>query len=319
MKKVSSKKVKDTKVVVVGSITYNLITYVNELPRQNETITAERSVGCLGGKGLNQAIAAAKFGSNVTMVASVGEDNHGQAAKATLGTHGINGEYLTTTKEVATGTAATLVTKNGANMIALAYGANNYISTATIEAARECIISSDILVAQMEIPSKVTAYALQLAKLNGVTTILNPAPASKDLLGLLNDVDIITPNEIETELLTDIYPADDESYQAAAKILHKYGAITVIITLGEKGCYISTSKEKTHLKAFKVDAVDSTGAGDVFSGVLAAMIGSGEEVVYAAKFASVAAAISTTKETASIATPTTKEVEFFNAASKNIH
>lgn len=306
------------KIVVVGSINCDLTTYVTKFPVPHETVIGKRSALTLGGKGLNQAVAAARAGGSVEMIACIGNDSFGVLAKSYLINNGVGVQHVHTIDQCSTGTANILVDDNAQNMIAVALGANSRLSVDHVNAAELTIAAADIIVVQMEIPTESVIAALKLAKKYQVTTILNPAPASIDVLELLPLVDILTPNETEMEFLSGIYPHTFSNIVSGAKILQGMGARTVIVTRGADGCSIIHEDDAVHLDAYKVKAIDPTGAGDVFNGVLAVALVSAKDFykdadvsVHSVKRASAAAALSVTKPLAEGAAPFAVDIEHF--------
>ncbi|PCJ38690.1 MAG: ribokinase [Alphaproteobacteria bacterium] len=300
-------------IVVVGSINCDVTTYINEFPRPHETIVAERTTVSVGGKGLNQSVAAARAGGHVSMVACIGNDQFGAQAINYLSENGVSVEYVTCAEGVVTGTASIFVTSSGENMIAVSPGANAMLTPELVENAYDLIVAADVLIVQLEIPLASTEMALKIAKEAGVKTILNPAPANSGAINLLPLVDIVTPNETETEVLTGIYPDRAGATEKAVQIFHDLGTEGVIITKGEDGCAISIGGHRADLGTFKIDMIDPTGAGDVFNGVFA--VGLARKYCHekAARLASAAAAISVTRPMAEGAAPFAFEIEEFMA------
>ncbi len=299
------------KIVVVGSINCDITTYMSKFPKPHETIIADHTAVSVGGKGLNQAVAAARVGADVAMVACIGDDQFGVQAIKYLSENDVSVEYITCSDDVVTGTAAIFVTSTGENMIAVSPGANAELSPRLVEDAHDLISSADVLIVQLEIPLDSIEAALKIAKKAGVKTILNPAPANPDAINLLPLADIVTPNETETELLAGIYPDSAEATDKALKVFHDLGTDGVIITKGEDGCAISIGGHRVNLGTFKINMVDSTGAGDVFNGVFA--VGLARKYCHeeAARQASAAAAISVTRPMAEGAAPFAAEIEEF--------
>lgn len=298
-------------IVVVGSINCDITTYISEFPKPHETIMADRTAVSVGGKGLNQAVAAARAGADVAMVACIGDDQFGRQAIKYLSENEVSVDHVTCSDDVVTGTAAIFVTSNGENMIAVSPGANASLTPRLVENAHDLIASADVLIVQLETPLDSIEMALKIAKKAGVKTILNPAPANGDAISLLPLVDIVTPNETETEVLVGIYPDSAEATEKAVQAFHDLGPDGVIITKGADGCAISIGGHRVDLGTFKIDMVDSTGAGDVFNGVFA--VGLAREYCHekAARFASAAAAISVTRPMAEDAAPFALEIEEF--------
>ena len=300
---------KQPPIAVVGSINCDLTTYMAQFPAVNETVMASQSNLALGGKGLNQAIAAARIGNPVTMISCVGNDSFGDLALDYLKDNHIDNQYVRRSNHQKTGTAAIYVSAAAENMIAVSPGANAELSVAAVNEAKQSIINAHCLIAQLEVPLAAVRQALEIAKNAGTKTILNPAPANRACLPLLALADIVTPNETETELLTGIYPDDEQTALQAAHLLRKHGASTVIITLGEKGSFVLEGDRHALIRPPKVDAIDPTGAGDVFNGALTSHLANGHDIFSAVERANIAAAISVTRRGAENTAPYTSEIE----------
>lgn len=300
-------------IVVVGSINCDITTYINDFPKVHETIMAERTAVSVGGKGLNQAVAASRAGANVSMVACVGKDQFGEQALNYLRNNDVSVEHVHYIDEVVTGTASIFVTKSGENMIAVSPGANSKLTPGHVDEAYDLIASADVVIVQLEVPLSTTERALRIAKKEGVKTIFNPAPANPKAINLLPLAHIVTPNETEAEALSGIYPDSSKATEAAVQKFHDLGTDGVIITKGENGCAISISGHRIDVGTFKIDMIDPTGAGDVFNGVFA--VGLGRKYCHdkAARYASAAAAISVTRAMAEGAAPFAHEIEEFLA------
>ncbi len=293
------------RIVVVGSINCDVATYVARFPQPNETLFATSVATTLGGKGFNQAIAAARAGAAVAFVGCIGADAMGDKALAALAAEGIDTSQVERMENAPTGTATILVNARGENMIAVLSGANALLQPHHIEKAGSLVTQARALLVQCENPLETVEAALHSARNNGITTILNPAPADRALKDLMRDVDILVPNETEAAILTG---TDNES--VAITRLHEAGARSVILTRGEKGCLLSTDGKLENISAYRVEAVDATGAGDVFCGVLTLRIADGAALGEAAQYASAAAAISVTRKSAQSA-PTRAEIDQF--------
>ncbi len=282
-------------IVVVGSSNTDMIIKVPRIPKPGETILGGTFQTAAGGKGANQAVAAARAGGEVTFIARVGDDIFGEQAIKGFIQDGINIDYVIKDKEAPSGVAEIFVADDGENSIAVASGANANLSPDDVNRAKDAIINADILVMQLESPLDTIAFAAKLAKENGVEVILNPAPAQPLSDDLLATVSILTPNESEAELLTGMPVTDAQSAATAAQKLRAKGIDTVIITMGAAGVYISSELFSGMQPGFKVQAVDTTAAGDVFNGALAASLAARTPLQDAVKFAQAAAALSVTK------------------------
>ena len=300
----------DVNVVVVGSINYDITSYLAEFPQPNETLFAKDYKTAIGGKGLNQAVAAARIGAHVKMIGCVGTDGFGEQAIAHLTANGVDCDAVIHSDETPTGFAAIMVNDAGDNMISVASGANKALLPEHVEAARDILESADIVITQSEVSAEVIAKALEIANGAGVKTVLNPAPADPSALPLLRHSTFVTPNESETEVLTGHYPEGDTGIQNAVAAFKKHGAQNVLITLGSRGALVSDGGEAHIVEPFSVTSIDSTGAGDVFNGVFSVSIARGLAPADAVRYASAAAAISVTRLTADSA-PTLDEVATF--------
>ena len=289
-----------------------MIIQMKSIPRPGETLLGGRFSIAPGGKGANQAVAAARAagpGGKVTFVAKVGQDLFGDQTIAGLKKDKISTDYVFRDKKNASGVALIYVAEDGENSIGVASGANGALSPADVKKAAKVIAESDILVMQLETPLPTVLEAAKTADKAGVPVILNPAPMQPLPEELLRKVTILTPNETEAESLTGITVTDKKTAEEAASILHRKGVPIVIITMGAKGVYLSAPACKKMIKSFKVKAVDSTAAGDVFNGALATALSQEIGLLEAIRFAIAAAAISVTRLGAQPSVPTRKEIE----------
>lgn len=294
------------KIVVVGSFNADLTSYMERMPRPGETVHGEKFVTGAGGKGSNQAVAAARLGADVTFIGRVGKDVFANLAYELWDAEGINSEFVGRDAEHATGVAPILVDSAGENMIVVVLGANKRMQGADIDAARERIAAADILIAQLEINTDMVHYALGAAKDLGVTTILNPAPAAAIPDETIQLADYLTPNETELETLCGSQGVDAES---AARSLLTRPDQTVVVTLGAKGAQIVTRDESRPVGTFEVNVVDTTGAGDAFNGGLAVALAEGKPLHDAVRFANATAALCVTKPGTARSNPYRAEVD----------
>lgn len=299
------------KIVVIGSSNTDMIIKIDRIPARGETVIGGRFSTAPGGKGANQAVAAARAGGDVAFVARVGNDMFGQEALAGFINEGIDVTYVTTDTEAPSGIACIIVDENGENSIAVASGANASLSPGDIACAHDSITSADILIMQLEIPIETVVAAAKIAHENGVKVILNPAPAQALSEDILKTVSILTPNESETELLTGISIQTEDDARNATEVLLGRGVETVLVTLGANGVIVATGDQFDKIPAFKVNPVDTTAAGDVFNGALAVALAEGKELAGAVMFANAAAAISVTRLGAQPSAPTRREVDEF--------
>lgn len=297
------------KIAVVGSSNTDMIVKVPRIPKPGETILGGKFSTAAGGKGANQAVAAARAGGDVTFIACVGDDMFGKEAVEGFESDKINTKFIRIDQTEPSGVAMIYVDDNGENSIAVASGANAALSPGDVERAGEIITSADILLMQLEIPLETVRKAALLAKSAGVSVILNPAPAQPLDDELLQAISIITPNESEAELLTGITVKDRAGAEKAADALIKKGVESVIITLGSKGAFLKSAGPTEMIEGFKVEAVDATAAGDVFNGALAVAIAEGKPLPQAIRFAHAAAAISVTKLGAQPSVPDRRAIE----------
>lgn len=298
-------------IVVVGSSNTDMIIKVPHVPVPGETIIGGTFSTAAGGKGANQAVAAARAGGDVTFVARVGEDMFGQKAKDGFAKDNINVDHVLNDKDAPSGVALIFVGEDGENSIAVASGANANLSPSDVEAASDAISSADILIMQLETPLETVQKAAMIASENGVKVILNPAPACELSDDILSHVSILTPNESEAELLTGIKVESEKDAAAAADALMAKGIETVVVTMGPKGAFVVTADAKELVGGFSVKAVDATAAGDVFNGTLAVAMAEGKPLEDAVRFANAAAALSVTKLGAQPSAPTRQEIEKF--------
>ena len=290
-------------IFVVGSSNTDMVVKSAKLPAPGETIIGGEFLMNPGGKGANQAVAAAKLGALVTFACKIGDDIFGRQAIEGFKSEGINVDHIMIDNDHPSGVALILVDEKGENSIAVASGANGSLQVEELEKVIAQIKKDDIVLFQLEIPIPTVEYAIKQCSEKGAIVILNPAPAS-----LLNDsvfpyISIITPNETEAELLTGIKVTDQQSAELAAKDLQKKGVENVIITLGSKGALVYNSLIKILVPSPAVVAVDTTAAGDVFNGALAVALSEGKDLENAVHFACKVASIAVTRMGAQASAP----------------
>lgn len=300
------------KIIVIGSCNTDMVVRTSRLPMPGETVIGGTFLMNAGGKGANQAIAAARSGVSTTFVTKVGNDMFGKQSFALFEKEGINVDYISFDEKEASGVALITVDEHAENCIVVAPGANGNLNQEDIARAKEEIESSEYLLMQLEIPMKSVEYAADIAYKAGVKVILNPAPAQVISSELLRKLYLITPNQVEAELLTGIKIVDLPSAVEAAKLIVARGARNVIITLGSKGSLICQGGELEMVSAFKVKAVDTTAAGDTYNGALCAALAKGLSLQEAAVYASKGAAISVTRMGAQSSIPTKDEIVNFD-------
>lgn len=300
---------KTPKIVVVGSSNTDMIIQLDHLPRPGETILGGEFTMAAGGKGANQAVAAARAGGRVSFIARVGADMFGDQAVKGFALDEINVAHVYRHSSNPSGVALIFVARDGENSIAVAPGANRQLSPADVTKAKRAFDRAAVCVLQLEIPLATVQAAVTLASAQNVRVILNPAPAQPLPDGLLQQVSILTPNETEAELLTGIKVRNDDDAQKAGRRLRARGVETVILTLGARGALVCTAGGKRMVPGFKVTAVDTTAAGDVFNGALATALAEGQELFAAVRFANAAAALSVTRLGAQPSAPLRPEIE----------
>ncbi len=298
-------------IAVVGSLNMDLVIRTPRFPGPGETIIGSAFHTIPGGKGANQAAAAAKLGARVSMVGRVGDDAFGAQQLANLSQLGIDVSHVRRDSKAATGVALIVLDEQGQNSIILAPGANMRLTLADLEVAEEALASAAILVLQLEIPQEVVEQAIKVARAHGVIVLLNPAPARRLPPTLLSQVDVLIPNESETALLTGTEVDDIESARRAAARLRAAGVGTVILTLGGRGALLLEGQKATHVPGYRVDVVDTTAAGDAFVGGFAVALAEGQDLAEAVRFANAAGALAVTKLGAQPSLPTRSEVEAF--------
>ena len=295
-------------ILVIGSSNTDMIAKVPCLPRPGETVLGGQFSTAAGGKGANQAVAAARAGGDVCFIGCVGNDVFGDHAIGEFVREGVSINYLRR-KRATSGVALIFVAADGQNSIAVAPGANAQLLPADLKRAQSAFHEADILLLQLETPLPTVTAAIKQAMKADLPVILNPAPAQSLSDELLSDISIITPNETEAETLTGVKVTNEAGAKRAAQVLHRRGVKTVIITLGARGAFVSNENHQELLPAIKTKAVDSTAAGDVFNGALAVGLAERLGLRAAVQFANAAAAISVTRLGAQPSTPRRKEID----------
>ncbi|HTD02839.1 ribokinase [Undibacterium sp.] len=303
------------RIAVVGSVNMDLVFRTPRMPAVGETLSGHEFRQIPGGKGANQAVAAARQGADVAFIGRIGDDGFGQYSLRCLADDGIDVSHLSAVADTATGVAGIIVTDQGDNSIVLAAGANAALSAEHVEAAQSAISSAQLLVCQLETPLPTVTRAIQLARQHGVKVILNPAPVQALSDALLAQVDYLVINETEASQLSGIQVSDRESAQRAAEKLLQRGVAVVLLTMGEQGVCITEQcgnrSESQFIAAIKVDVVDTTAAGDTFVGAFAVGIAKGLDIKTASIEAQYTAALTVTKLGAQTSIPRRSEVEQF--------
>lgn len=297
------------KIVVIGSSNTDMICRVPHIPKPGETVLGGEFLTVQGGKGANQAVAAARAGGNVTFIACVGNDLFGKQAIESYRADGIDTSCIEMVENVPTGVALINVADSGENSIAVAPGANARLTPEVAEKYREVILSANIILMQLEIPIETVYYVIRMAHEANIPVVLNPAPAQEIDPEILQRLTCITPNEHEAAVVSGIFPPDPEMVSEIAVELQLKGVRSVIITLGSKGALYRDGGIEEIVPGIPVKAVDTTAAGDTFNGYLVVELAKGKSLKEAISKANKAAAISVTKMGAQPSVPFSYEVD----------
>ena len=309
---------KDNYVLIIGSSNMDLNVYLKRLPRPGETVTGGMFQQFLGGKGANQAVASVRSGAKTIFIGKIGKDAFGDQMLSSLTEEGIDSSHIIRDPQEASGVAFILIDENGENMISVAPGANFNLTPEEIRAHSDIIKGASALVVQMEIPIETITEIFKIAAEGNAIKILNPAPLKQIPGDTLKNIDIIIPNEGELYNLHLLLGYNElraiegkEKIVEAAKDIAIFGVTTIITTLGSKGSLIYDSKTEQAIEvpAFKVQAIDTVGAGDCFNGVLASKLSQGESIENAVKYATAAASIAVTRRGAQASMPYENEIE----------
>jgi ribokinase len=280
-------------VVVVGSANIDLTTFTDQFPRPGETIFGRKFQLGFGGKGANQAVAAALCGATVSMVARVGDDLFGPATVENFKARGIDASHVWITRGESSGVAPIFVDSAGQNRILVVKGANDALTSADVDVAAPLLRQADCIVLQLEVPVETVYYTLRFARRNGIRSILNPAPGQRLDLAELANAEYVVPNETEAEALSGMPVRDIEEARACARYLLDSGLRRVIVTLGGNGALCASADGMEHAAAHRVEPTDTSGAGDAFIGSFACFLGGGMAESEALARANVYAALST--------------------------
>ncbi|MFM4823581.1 ribokinase [Aeromonas bivalvium] len=299
------------RLLVLGSVNADHVLRVPHFPRPGETLAGHSYRVVPGGKGANQAVAAARLGAAVSFIARIGDDAIGHQMKTGFAQDGIDVSAVELDDTLPTGIAIIYVSDEGENSIGLSAEANGALTPAVVKGHEAMIADAHTLLLQLEVPLESVFEAARLARSHGTRVVLNPAPAQPLPAELLALVDLITPNQTEAELLTGVRVTDEASAREAAARFHQMGIGEVMITLGSQGVYCSKGQQQALMAGFRVEAVDTTAAGDTFNGALLAADLAGASFQDAVRFAHGAAALSVTRFGAQSSIPTRQEVDAF--------
>ena len=296
------------KICVIGSIGYDLTTYMYKFPKAGETIVGKKFIQNPGGKGDNQVIASARVGGDVTFIGAVGDDNYGELLKKNLEENKVK-THMKIVPNMSSQIATILIDESGENRIVIVPGANNFVDKKQIDDNFDIIKECDIILMQLEIPIETVEYVVdKFYELNKII-ILNPAPGAELSDNIIKKCTYLTPNENEIGLITKMPYDTIDNIKSAAKCLFDKGAQNVLVTLGEKGAYLKNKNDDIIIPTLKVKALDTTGAGDCFNGVFAACLAMGKNAIEAIKYANVASSISVTRSGAVPSLPYKNEVD----------
>jgi ribokinase len=282
-------------ITVVGSTNMDMVVKTTHLPTPGETVLGGSFFMNPGGKGANQAVAIARLGGEATFVTKIGNDVFGKQSSQLFDNEGINISYILSDKELPSGVALITVDASGENSIVVASGANANLLPADIDAVLKKISKIDIILLQLEIPMETVNLIARYAAAHNIMLIVNPAPANILSPELLKNIDIITPNAKEAEMLTGVKVKNIPSAEKAAAVLYKKGVKNVVVTLGRLGALVFTNGKSQLVPAPKVAAIDTTAAGDVFNGALAVALAEGQDIIKAVGFSCLASSISVTR------------------------
>lgn len=299
----------EKRIIVIGSSNTDMVIQSDKLPLPGETVLGGDLIMNAGGKGANQAVAAAKLGGNVTFIAKVGDDQFGNSAIREFEEVGIDSRYVVKDPERPSGVALIMVDQNGENCISVALGANQSLNAQDIDRAESIFKESSYILVQLEVPLSTIEYASSKAKALDIPVVLNPAPAQPLTNDLYRNVHIITPNETETELLTSIQLDNDEQLKLAGQYFRNKGVSIVIITLGSRGAYVLSEEVDEIIPGFSAEVKDTTAAGDTFNGALVVALSEGKSIQTAVQFANKAASVSVTRMGAQQSIPLRNELD----------
>lgn len=295
------------KILVIGSIGYDLTTFMEKMPVLGETIVGRKFAQNPGGKGDNQAVAAARAGADTTFLGAVGDDIYGDILKNNLEINNVK-QHLKVVPNMSCQIATILIEPNGQNRIIIVPGANNYVDKNQIDDNEKLIDESDIIILQFEIPMETVEYVIEMAHKKEKIIILNPAPGAKISEDLLKKVNFLTPNETELSIITGMPTSNIEEILKASQKIMDLGAQNLIVTLGENGCLLCNKDGNNLFHTYPTKPVDTAGAGDCFNGVFAAFLSKNYEINEAIKYANLAASISVSRVGTVPSLPTLQEI-----------
>ena len=298
-------------ICILGIYVADLAFFGEKIPVPGETILGEKYIIGPGGKGSNQAVAAAKAGAKTYFISKIGDDQFGSMAKSIYDKAGVDYSQVIISKDFMTGAAGILISKDGQNAINVVPGAAGELTIEDIDNASSVIMESSVFLTQLEAPKEVVFYSLKLAKKNNAITVLNPAPASKIDPEVFPMIDYFTPNETEASFYVNHPVENEKDAKEASTRLLKLGVKNVIITMGEKGAFFSNNEESFHIPIINLDkpVVDTTGAGDAFNAGFAVSLIENQQIKDCIKFASATAGLSTTKVGTANSMPLREEIE----------
>lgn len=304
------------KIVVIGSCNTDMVIKTDRLPVPGETVIGGTFLMNPGGKGANQAVTAARQGGRVTFISKTGNDIFGKQSVELFNTEGINTDYIFSDPNNPSGVALITVDEHGENCIVVASGANASLSPEDIETAKEEIESSAFVLMQLEIPIETVTYVAEMASKKGIHVILNPAPARPLSNSLLRCLSVITPNKHEAEMLSGIRVTDWDSARRAADVISAKGVDNVVITMGAQGAFVKEGNQYHQAEAEKVKAIDTTAAGDSFSGAFCVALAEGKSILEAVRTAILVASITVTRMGAQSSIPYRNEVALLKEQKK---
>ena len=302
----------ESKILVIGSSNTDMVICTGHLPLPGETVIGGTFFMNPGGKGANQAVTVARLGGRVSFICKTGSDIFGHQANQLFNEEGIDTSYVFSDTKNPSGVALITVDTDAENCIVVAPGANAHLTPNDLKRSAEAVEAADIILLQLEIPMQTVEAAAAMAYRLGKKGVLNPAPASKLSAGLLETLYAITPNETEAEAISGIRITDEHTAEEAARKIASMGVCNVIITLGAKGALVFDGEHCEVVPAYKIQAVDTTAAGDVFNGALVVALSEGRTLPEAVRFACKASAISVTRVGAQNSVPYRTEVDVFN-------